>query len=182
MRQIEKSVLEELFSDFGAKLSAPTTFCIVGSTASILLGQPDRQTPDIDIWEPQSDFDLTELKKACEAAGILFDPRGEIEPGKIYLQILRPGITMFPRNFPVEKLARFGNLTLVMPPAEMIVATKLARAEEKDLEDISWWMRERGLTAKQIEAAIDLIPQSENREAARNNLIFVELTTKSPSP
>lgn len=182
MAQIEKGFLEELLADIGDHLTTPTVICVVGSSASILLGQPERQTPDIDVWGPQSDFDVMGLKRACEAAGLLFDPRGELAPDQIYLQILRPGITMFPEHFPVEKLGRFGKLTVVMPPPELIVATKLARAEEKDIEDVAWWMRERGLSVEQIEQAIDLIPQPENQEAARGNLIFIQLTSMGNKP
>jgi hypothetical protein len=86
--------------------------------------------------------------------------------------------TKFPTNISVEKLGRYGHLTLVMPPPAMIVATKLARAYDSDLEDAVWWMRERGLTSDDIEAVIPLIPQPENQEAARENLIFIKLTAR----
>lgn len=55
---------------------------------------------------------------------------------------------------------------LVMPPPALIVATKLARAYDSDIEDANWWIRERGLTRQEIEDAIQLIPQPDNREEA----------------
>lgn len=179
MRRIEKGMLEELLAEVGAKLAVPATICVVGSAAAILLGQPERQTPDIDIWAPESDFDTMALRCACEAVGLLFDPRGELRPDEIYLQILRPGITMFPEHFAVEKLGRFGNLTVVMPPPELIVATKLARADERDIEDAAWWVRVRNLSVERIDQAIRFIPQAENQVAARENLIFVQLTSRT---
>jgi hypothetical protein len=175
--KIEKDVLETVLAEIGRRLTTPTTICVVGSAAAILLGQAERQTPDIDIWGPESDFDAGELKQACEQAGLLFDPKGELDPDDAYLQILRPGITMFPEHFRVEKLGRFGNLTLMMPPPAMMVAIKLARGLDSDLEDVAWWVRERNLTSDDIEAAIPLIPQPENQVAARENLIFVSLTS-----
>ena len=103
-----------------------------------------------------------------------------MDPGAVYLQILRPGITMFPDHFAAERIGRFGNLTLVMPPPALIVATKLARGLESDIEDAAWWMRERDLPVAAIEAAIALIPQPDNREAARENLILIQLVARRP--
>jgi transcriptional regulator with XRE-family HTH domain len=175
---IEKATLEGLLAALGETLAEPTTLCIVGSAAAILLGQPERQTPDIDIWGPESDFDIGALRRACAQAGLLYDPRGEVDPGAVYLQILRPGITMFPEHFAAERIGRFGKLTLVMPPPVLIVATKLARGLESDIEDAAWWMRERDLSIAAVEAAIALIPQADNREAARENLILIHLVAK----
>ncbi len=177
MAIIEKNSLEDLLTKIGAAITTPATICVVGSAAAILLGQPDRQTPDIDIWGPESDFDTGELKRACEQIGLLFDPKGELDPDAAYLQILRPGITMFPEHFQVEHLGRYGNLTLVMPPPPLIVATKLARGYDSDIEDAAWWVRERTLSVEDIEAAIPFIPQPDNREAARENIILIQLTT-----
>jgi len=181
-RRIEKGTLEDVLAAIGAHLPERMTICVVGSAAAILLGQPQRQTPDIDIWEPESDFDVGALRRACEQAGLLYDPKGEIDPDAIYLQILRPGITMFPDRFPVERIGRFGKLTVVMPLPSMIVATKLARALDSDIEDAAWWMRQRNLSVDAIESAIDQIPQPENRTAARENLVLVQLAATGPKP
>lgn len=174
-RKIEKGTLEELLGVLGKDLAEPTTICVVGSAAAILHGQPERQTPDIDIWGPESDFDIGALRRACERAGMLYDPRGEIDPDAIYLQILRPGITMFPEHFAVERIGRFGKLTVVMPAPALIVATKLARGLDSDIEDAAWWVRERNLSREAVEAAIESIPQPENQEAARENMIVIQL-------
>lgn len=182
MAKIEKGTAENLLSAIGNYLVEPTTICIVGSTAAILLGQLERQTPDINVWGPESDFDIGALKRACEQAGMLYDPRGEIDPDAVYMQILRPGITMFPEHFPVEKIGRFGNLTVVMPPPELIVATKLARGLDSDVEDAAWWIRERNLSVETIDDAIARIPQPANQEAARDNLILVQLVAKGGKP
>jgi len=175
---IEKASIEELFTALGETLPGPTTLCIVGSAAAILLGQPERQTLGIDIWGPESDFDIGALRRACTQAGLLYDPRGEVAAGAVYLQILRPGITMFPEHFAAERIGRFGNLALVMPPPALIVATKLARGLDSDIEDAAWWVRERDLSVATIEAAIALIPQPENRDTARENLILMKLVAK----
>lgn len=181
-RKIEKGTLENILAAIGDGLPEPMTICVVGSAAAILLGQPERQTPDIDIWGPESDFDVGALRRACEQAGLLYDPKGEIDPNAIYLQILRPGITMFPEHFAVERIGRFGKLGVVMPPPAMIVATKLARGLDSDLEDAAWWVRERNLSIETLQAAIDHVPQPENREAARENLIIIQLVAAGRKP
>lgn len=177
-RRIEKGTLEDVLEKIGEYLTEPTTICVVGSAAAILHGQPERQTPDIDIWGPESDYDIGALRRACEQAGMLYDPRGEIDPDAIYLQILRPGITMFPEHFAVERIGRFGRLTVVMPAPALIVATKLARGLDSDIEDATWWVRERRLTVEAVNAAIDSIPQPENRDAARENVVLIKLAVE----
>jgi hypothetical protein len=178
---IDKDTLEGILAAIGRHLPEPTTLCVVGSAAAMLHGQPERQTPDIDVWGPESDFDIGALRQACEQAGLVYDPRGEIDADTIYLQILRPGVTMFPTRFEVEAIGRFGNLRLVMPPPELIVATKLARALDSDVEDAAWWVRARNLDAAAIGAAIERIPQPHNRDAARENLVLL-LHLVAPQP
>ena len=141
----------------------------------MLSGQDDRQTPDIDIWYPMSDFDPGDMRQAVEAAGLRYDPRGEIGAEDIYLQILRPGITMYPPAFQTLHLATYGNLSVAMPLPALIVATKLARATESDLEDVAWWIGHTDIPREDIEKAIGLIPQRRNREEATANLVFLDI-------
>jgi hypothetical protein len=174
---IDRTKIEQILSVIGERLRRPSVIVIVGSTASMLSGQDDRQTPDIDIWFPMSVFDATDMKQAVEAAGLRYDPRGEIGAQDLYLQILRPGITMYPIEFETVPLGVYGNLTVKMPPPALMVATKLARATETDLEDVAWWMKNAGVSRSDVEAAIQLIPQRVHREEATANLIFVDLGT-----
>lgn len=141
-------------------------------------GQPERQTPDIDVWFPQSDFDVGDLKRACERSGLIYDPKDELGPDDIYLQIVRPGLIALPSEFMVEIIGRYGNLTLVMPVPELIVASKLARGSDSDIEDAVWWVRGRDLTDLQISTAIDRLATSTSRNAARENFILIQLVSK----
>lgn len=56
-----------------------------------------------------------------------------------------------------------------------MIATKLARATESDLEDVTWWREHADISREDIEKAIDLIPQRHNREEAMANLIFLDI-------
>ncbi|ABC23404.1 DUF6036 family nucleotidyltransferase [Rhodospirillum rubrum] len=175
---IDRDTIENLLINLGQHLSKPTQLCVIGSSAALIAGQAERQTLDIDVWNPKSDFDVGDLKRACENSGVLYDPKGEIDPTALYLQVIRPGIVSLPMDFPVETLGRYGNLTLVMPPPDLIVAAKLSRGEDRDLEDAVWWVRGRGLTEHRIEAAIDQLPNDFDRETAKENMVFIKLATK----
>jgi hypothetical protein len=174
---IDKDTVEKLLIAIGNSLLNPTTLCVIGSTPSILFGQPERQTPDIDIWFPRSDFDVGDLKRACEQAGLVYDPKDEIDPDAVYLQMVRPGFVALPANFEVEIIGRYGNLRLVMPPPDLIVASKLARGSDSDIEDAVWWVRGRDLSDEQIALTIDQLPTAASRNAARENFVLVQLVS-----
>jgi hypothetical protein len=81
-----------IFDALGQKLTRPATICVIGSSPGIVSGQPDRQSAGIDIWRQRSAYDETELRRGCQELGLLFDPKGELDPDAIYLQVVRPGI------------------------------------------------------------------------------------------
>ena len=168
--------LRAIFANIGSHLQKPATICLIGSAPSIATGQPERQTPDMDVWNPASSFDAGDFSEACRLAGVLFDPRGELDPESVYVQIVRPGIVRLPDNIDLETIGVFGNLTVVMPKPEIIVAAKLVRGSEVDLQDVAWWVKERNLAASDIETAASMLPNERDREAALENLVFVRLT------
>jgi hypothetical protein len=172
----DRKRLLEIFDALGGALTKPTTVCLIGSSPGIASGQPDRQTPDIDVWRGQSSYDETAFRKACEDAGILFDPRGEqLDPEAIYVQIIRKGLVNLPADFAVEVVGEFGNLRVVMPDPSLLVAAKLVRGTPRDVEDAAWWMRERALRADDIREAIGALPDPIQRETASENVVLVEL-------
>ena len=176
---IERKRLEDLFQRLGAALSSPATLCIFGSAPAILLGQPSRQTQDVDVWHPKSNYDAGELARACAMTGVLYDPMGELDPNAVYLQIVRPGIVALPTEFETESIARFGRLTVVMPAPVVLSAAKLVRASENDISDVVWWVRHRSIGMKQLEKAVQQLPSQRHRETAAENLVFVRLVSGS---
>jgi hypothetical protein len=174
---IDRARVLTIFEALGARLSEPTTLCLIGSTPAILLGQDERQTQDIDVWHPASDYDAGELARACRDLGVLFDPKSELDPEAIYIQIVRPGIVSLPTPIELEVLERFGYLTVAMPAPAMIAAAKLTRASERDIEDVTWWIRYRALDPDAIEQAIGALPRAIDRETARDNMVIVRLVT-----
>ncbi len=72
----------------------PVKICLIGSGACLLeAGMPGRASHELDVWQPGSDFDLGELRRAVIQAGLLFDPRSALEPDQPYVQIVNPGQT-----------------------------------------------------------------------------------------
>ncbi len=174
---IDKEKIEKIFKAIGKELKQPTKLCIFGSSPAIFCGQQSRQTQDIDVWHMSSDYDSGDLSNACSKIGVLYDPKGHVDPNSIYFQIVRPGIVALPTSFETESLARYGNLELVMPTPAILSAAKLARASENDINDIVWWIRHRNMDVEQIEKAIDRFPDNSNRDFAKENLIFVRLVS-----
>lgn len=128
---IDRDYIRHIFDEIGRRLTSQTTICLIGSTPGIVLGQPERQSQDIDIWRDASDYDETEFRRVCVEVGVLFDPRGEIDPNAIYVQIVQPGVVRLPRNFAVEVVGRYGALTVTMPEPALLSAAKLARGRRR---------------------------------------------------
>ena len=173
---IDASMIEALFAEIGAALKTSATLCVIGSTPGIATGQKERQTPDIGVWFAGSDFDAAELSRVCAQIGVLYDPKGEVAPDKIYIQIIRRGVVQLPKDFETETIGRYGNLTVLMPTPDLLAAAKLVRSSATDVQDVVWWVNQRGIDLSNIEMAIKNLPRPSDREAATENLIFVELT------
>jgi hypothetical protein len=176
---IDRDRLVRIFDLLGEKLATPATICVIGSSPAIIMGQPDRMSQDIDVWRQRSDYDETQLRRACEELGLLFDPKGEIEPKAIYLQIIRPGTVNLPHDFAVEVVGRYGALTVVMPQPALLAAAKLVRGDPRDIGDVAWWSKERGLDLDEIKAVIGTLPDQSQREAAGENIILVGLVARN---
>ncbi len=176
---IDRDRLVRIFDELGEKLATPATICVIGSSPAIVMGQPDRMSQHIDMWRQRSDYDETQLRRACEELGLLFDPKGEIDPKATYVQIIQPGAVKLPRDFAIEVVGRYGALTVVMPQPALLCAAKLVRGDPRDIGDVAWWSKERALDLEEIKAAIGSLPDRSQREAAGENIILVELVART---
>ncbi len=174
--------LASLLRRFDANMESPGTICLIGSGATILLGQPTRQTDDIDVWARASRVKLDDLRRAVEASGLGFDPKDEF-PALPYLQVVHPGIVQVP-GWDAEKREWLGEperevwkgerLTVTVPPPRIIAASKLVRGDDRDLEDCLWLMAAHGVGAQEIMAAIKGLPR-DPREKATDNLDILKM-------
>jgi hypothetical protein len=159
---------------------ATARLTLVGSATGILIGQPGRTSIDLDVWRPTSQYEFDTLKKAVEEAGLLFDPKSAMEPDTPYVQLVDPGIVQTGKFGQPEPLEKFGALQLDRPPIANLLASKLVRAETKDIEDIAWLLANHRPEREDIEKAIQSMP-AEARRKATENLVYVEaLSTPNP--
>jgi hypothetical protein len=176
---IDRDRLVRIFDQIGQQLTSPSTICIIGSAPGIVSGQPERQSQDLNVWRQRSDYDDTQFRYACEELGLLFDPQGEIDPKATYVQIIQPGIVKLPRDFTIEVLGRYGALTVVMPEPALLSAAKLERGDQRDIEDVAWWVKARALNLDDIRTAIESLPDESQRETATENMILVGLVART---
>jgi hypothetical protein len=80
-----------------------------------------------------------------------------------------------------SKMLRTGNLTVSRPPVENIVASKLLRASDKDLEDIVFLMSSTDTRIDSVVRAIGTL-EEKHRETALENLALVELLLQEENP
>lgn len=156
----------------------PVRLCLIGSAACLLGGMDGRTSVDLDVWKPSSDYDRSELRQATEAAGLLFDPKSELEPEKPYLQIVEPGLTQLGAFEPVF-VDRFGRLEIYRPPIENIIAAKLIRAELKDISDIRFLISLHRPEVARIRELVATFP-TEARVKATENLVYLDVFTDQP--
>lgn len=163
--------LEAMAAALG-KDGPPVKLCLIGSAACLLGNMPGRTSRDLDVWKPSSSYDTLELKAAAESAGIAYNPKEYIEPENPYLQIVEPGIVQVGEFTPVP-MERMGRLELYRPPIEHIIASKLTRAEEKDIQDILYLLKSHQPDRRRIAGIIESFPEPA-RSQGSENLVFLD--------
>lgn len=146
--------------------------CIIGSAAGILAGQPARTSIDIDVLVRKSRFVMSELRKAVEAAGMDFDPKGEVT--RPYVQLVYEGIVQVGEFSETRPIVSEKMLSLVAPPPENLIASKLLRASPKDIEDVAYLLAAHRTSAKAVAQVIKTFPPDARKRAAEN-LVYIEV-------
>jgi hypothetical protein len=166
---------EEKLSQIAKNIKKDTRLTLMGSAPNMLRGQPSRMSIDLDVWKETSTFDNNDLKQAVEAADLLFNPTEEI-PDKPYIQIVESGICQLGKfsKKEIQNIQKLGNLNLECPPIENLIASKLLRADPKDLEDINWMVNKYQPNIKKIKEIIKSFP-NEHKEKALENLIYLDV-------
>lgn len=130
-----------------------------------------RTSRDLDIWRPASDYDRSELARAADAAGLLFDSIAENLLAGPYLQLIDP-IPAELGSFDPVFLERIGRLRLHRPPIENLIVSKLIRCEPRDLSDIRFLISRYHPSVERIQQIIAAL-SPRNREQAAENLIYL---------
>ena len=155
-------------------LKKPASLCLIGSAPGILSGQPSRLSIDLDSWQKASKFAYSDLKQACEKAGVMFNPKGELKPDTPYLQIVEEGVVQIGKFKAVTTLMEEGKLTVTRPPIENIIASKLVRMEPKDLDDIAYLMQHYRTPKNAVGKVVEGFPAFA-RERAEENLVYLDV-------
>lgn len=164
--------LEDMSAALGSDGSA-VKLCLIGSAACLLGNMPDRTSRDLDIWKPLSDYDTVQLRSAAAKAGIAFNPTGHLEPTQPYLQIVEPGIVQVGEFTPIL-MERMGRLEIYRPPIENVIASKLVRASEKDIEDIHYLAKAYQPEHSEVRRIIESFPNIP-KESALENLVYLDI-------
>jgi hypothetical protein len=151
----------------------PVSLCLIGSAACLLEAMPGRSSRDLDVWQPASDFDRLELKRAVESAGLLFDPRDQLDSDRPYVQIITPGPSQTADFTPVL-WARMGRLHVYLPPWPNLIASKLARGDERDVEDVLFLASRHRVSADAVRACAEAMPEPA-REQVLENLVYLQI-------
>ena len=175
LKSADWRVVQQALNRVGEHLRKPTRLVLIGSSVGMWYSQPGRMTEDIDVWSPRSEVDMADIMQACEKAGVHFDPQGyDAACDGLYLQMVKPGIVNVGKWRDDEHMFTSGNLTVVHPPAENIIASKLMRAEPSDLEDVVFLMARLNVTMDRIQAAVSTLPGLA-RETAEENMVYLTL-------
>jgi len=151
----------------------PIRLCLIGSVACVFGGMAARTSRDIDVWKPASDYDFMELHEAVEAAGLAFDPKTTLDPAKPYVQLVEPGPTQVGTFEPVL-VEKIGRLEVYRPPIENLIASKLARGDARDVEDVIFLANKFQPSLAAVRSVAETF-RNPGRRQALENLVYLEL-------
>jgi hypothetical protein len=170
--------LRRILEQIDAALETPTELVIRGGAALLALGFEGRTTVDIDVL-PASRFAEADLRRACAAAGLAWNPPDKDFPAGDYLEVV-PEQTLVlpvpgPESPPYNTVFRGRNLTVRTPPAGDIAIGKLKRLDPEDLADIGFLVSRFGLDAAALREAFARLPARFRRDPVlTDNMRYVE--------
>jgi hypothetical protein len=152
--------LRQVFEKLDESLEHPTELRIRGGAAMLAHGLEQRVTVDIDIL-PTSRFVEADLRRACAAAGLGFNPLDKDFVEQDYLEIVPEETLILPHPSPdlgYNTVFRGIHLIVQTPPAADLVVGKLKRLEAEDVADVIFLIDRFRLTASDLEEAFERLP------------------------
>jgi len=155
---MDKKELVSYLEQIDQALQNPSSLCIYGSAAFILLDEPDRTSLDIDVAGPYSQTDMGELRRAAEAAGLPFNPEESSQNNHIeWISGLRLCLAV-PQPDSEILLWRGRFLTVKTVSTPDLIASKLIRYDEFDQSDIQYLVTQHPIRYKDIQTAVRRLP------------------------
>lgn len=152
--------LRQILERLDAALPTSAELIIRGGAALLSLGFEDRVTVDIDVL-PTSRFVDADLHRACDAAGLGWNPADKDFPSGDYLEVVPEETLVLPDpspERPYNTVFRGRNRIVRTPPAADLVVSKLKRLDPEDLSDVEFLVRRFDLDAASVREAFDRLP------------------------
>jgi hypothetical protein len=157
---LDAANLREVFDRLDRALKHPVELWIRGGAAVLALGSEGRVTIDLDVL-PGSRFIEGDLRCACEAAGLGFNPPNKDLAERDYLETVPEESLILPvpsLERPYNTVFRGARLTVKTPPGADLVIGKLKRLDPEDESDIAFLIRRFGLQRADLEEAFGRLP------------------------
>jgi len=177
MEGFSKNEWETFLGGLAANLRNPARLCVIGSFPCIMAGQSGRGSIDLDTLRKASSFSVADMKQACEKSGIEFDPSGFLESGRPYIQLIDEGIVQTGDFHTTSIVFKDGNLQIERPPIENLIASKLIRSSEKDLEDIAFLIKHFQPDCALVGKIVRSFPKPQF-DSASENLVYLKMLGK----
>jgi Nucleotidyltransferase of unknown function (DUF6036) len=157
---MDASRLRQVFEQLDEALEHPTELLIRGGAAMLAHGLEQRVTVDIDVL-PSSRFVEADLRRACAAAGIGFNPLDKDFAEQDYLEVVPEETLILPSPLPdrpYNTVFRGVHLLVQTPPAADLVVGKLKRLEAEDVADVIFLIDRFRLTESDLHEAFERLP------------------------
>jgi hypothetical protein len=158
---VDAASLRQAFERIDAALESPTELVIRGGAALLALGFEGRTTVDIDVL-PASRFVEADLRRACEATGLAWNPPDKDFPPGDYMEVVPEQTLVLPipgsGGPPYDTVFRGRLLTVRTPPAADLVVGKLKRLDPEDVADIQFLVTRYGLDEAAVREAFSRLP------------------------
>src|SRR4051812_44991857 len=157
---MDATKLRQIFEKLDQALEHPTELLIRGGAAVLAHGLEQRATLDIDVL-PASRFVEADLRRACEAADLGFNPSDKDFTEHDYLEVVPEETLILPQPAPdrvYNTVFRGLRLTVKTPPAADLVIGKLKRLDPEDLSDIGFLIDHFRLTEADLAEAFKRLP------------------------
>jgi hypothetical protein len=168
--------LRQIFEKLDQALEYPTELLLRGGAAVLAHGLEQRVTIDIDVL-PASRFIEADLRRACAAAGLGFNPSDKDFVEQDYLEVVPEETVILPRPDPergYNTVFRGLRLMVRTPPAADLVIGKLKRLDPEDLSDVTFLIQHFRLTEADLRESFDRLPARFRADpVVQDNLRFV---------
>lgn len=173
---MDATKLRQIFERLDQALEHPTELLIRGGAAVLAHGLEQRVTIDIDVL-PASHFIESDLRRACAATDLGFNPTDKDFAENDYLEVVPEETLILPRPDPergYNTIFRGLRLTVRTPPASDLVIGKLKRLDPEDLADITFLLQHFRLTEADLKESFDRLPVRFKADPViKDNLRFI---------